>query len=176
MTLMDEGEPVLETKKVTDLLAGVQDPRLASAITRTDGDRAKLESFEESQQYLNTIITNSTIWRTIPPMTDGMKVATVETKGSRKAVNRKRKQDGQKGGSESDDEDSSPSGWKVHAGNIHCLHDQAAFSGTRIGTASSPAPIRSPRSAATVSKRLQGTNSDLERKLAAYTREKCSEE
>ena len=31
--LMDEGEPVPETKKVTDFLAGVQDSRLASAIT-----------------------------------------------------------------------------------------------------------------------------------------------
>ena len=48
--LIDEGEPVPETKKVTDLLAGVQDPRLASAITHIDGDRAKLESFEESQE------------------------------------------------------------------------------------------------------------------------------
>ena len=58
---MDEGEPVPETKKVTDLLTGVQDPRLASAITHIDGDRAKLESFEESQQYLKTVLTNSTI-------------------------------------------------------------------------------------------------------------------
>ena len=36
--LMDEGEPVPETKKVTDSLAGVQDSRLASAITHSDGD------------------------------------------------------------------------------------------------------------------------------------------
>ena len=99
MTLTDEGEPVLETKMVTDLLAGVQDPRLASAITHIDGDRVKLESFEESQQYLKTVITNSTIRRMTLPTTAGMRVATVETKGSRKAANRKRsKQDGRKGG------------------------------------------------------------------------------
>ena len=35
--LMDEGEPVPKTKKVTNLLAGVQDPRLPSAITTLMG-------------------------------------------------------------------------------------------------------------------------------------------
>ena len=49
-------------------------------------------------------------------MTAGMRVATVETKGSKKAANRKRKQDAGKGGSKSDDDDSTPSGLKVHAG------------------------------------------------------------
>ena len=114
--LMDEGEPIPETKKVTDLLTGVQDPRLATAITHIDGDRAKLESFEESQQYLKTVITNSTIQRTTLPMMAGVRVSTVETKGSKKAANRKRKQDARKGGSKSDDDDTTPSGVKVHAG------------------------------------------------------------
>ena len=82
MILMDEGEPVPETKKVTNLLTGVQDPRLASSITHIDGDRAKLESFKESQQYLKTIISNSTIRRMTLPTMAGMRVATVETKGN----------------------------------------------------------------------------------------------
>ena len=89
MILMDEGEPVPETKKVTDFLAGVQDSTLASAITHIDGDRAKLESFEESQQYLKTILTNSTIRRSTLLTTASMRVSTVETKGSKKAANRK---------------------------------------------------------------------------------------
>ena len=84
--LMDEGEPVPETKKVTDLLTGVQDPRLASAITHIDGDRAKLESFEESQQYLKTVLTNSTIRKSSLPTTAGMRVSTVETKGSKNCL------------------------------------------------------------------------------------------
>ena len=45
-----------------------------------------------------------------------MRVATVETKGSKKAANRKRKQEAAKGGSKSDDDDTTPSGVKVHAG------------------------------------------------------------
>ena len=45
-----------------------------------------------------------------------MRVATVGTKGSKKAANRKRKQEAAKGGSKSDDDDSTPSGVKVHAG------------------------------------------------------------
>ena len=49
-------------------------------------------------------------------MTAGMRVSTVETKGSKKAANRKRKQEAGKGGSKSDDDDTTPSGAKIHAG------------------------------------------------------------
>ena len=65
--LMDEGELVLETKKVTNLLACVQDPLLASAITHIEGDREKLQDFEECQQYLKTVIINTNIHRKTLP-------------------------------------------------------------------------------------------------------------
>ena len=65
---------------------------------------------------MKTVITNSTIRRTTLPTTAGMRVATVETKGSKKAANRKRKQEAAKGGSKSDDDDTTPSGAKIHAG------------------------------------------------------------
>ena len=57
-TLMDLNEPVPETKKVTDFLSGITDPRLSNAKDLILGDAAKLQDFEVCQQYLKTLIHN----------------------------------------------------------------------------------------------------------------------
>jgi hypothetical protein len=49
---------VPETKKVTDFLAGIADPRLATAKDLFLGDTAKLGDFEACQQYLKTLVYN----------------------------------------------------------------------------------------------------------------------
>ena len=54
-TLADLEEPIAETKKVSDFLAGITDPRLNTAKDLVMGDRAKLDNFEACQQYLKTI-------------------------------------------------------------------------------------------------------------------------
>ena len=53
---LDEGVP--ETKKVTDFLAGITDPHLATAKDLILGDTAKLGDFEACQQYLKTLVYN----------------------------------------------------------------------------------------------------------------------
>jgi len=59
-TLLDLNEPVLETKKVTDFLAGITDPRLSKAKDLILGDALRLQDFESCQQYLKTLIYNKT--------------------------------------------------------------------------------------------------------------------
>ncbi len=57
-TLEELGEPVPDTKKVTDFLAGITDPRLSNAKDTVLGDVAKLQNFEECQQYFQTLVFN----------------------------------------------------------------------------------------------------------------------
>ncbi len=56
--LEELGEPVPETKKVTDFLAGITDPRLGNAKDTVIGNAAKLQNFEECQQYFQTLVFN----------------------------------------------------------------------------------------------------------------------
>jgi hypothetical protein len=59
-TLLDLNEPVPETKKVADFLAGITDPRLSNAKDLILGDAQRLQDFESCQQYLKTLISNKT--------------------------------------------------------------------------------------------------------------------
>jgi hypothetical protein len=54
-TLADLEEPIPETKKVTDFLAGITEPRLNTSKDLIIGDPAKLNNFETCQQYLKTV-------------------------------------------------------------------------------------------------------------------------
>ncbi len=54
-TLTELNEGVPETKKVTDFLAGITDPRLATAKDLILGDTAKLGDFEACQQFLKNV-------------------------------------------------------------------------------------------------------------------------
>ena len=57
--LADCNESVSDTKKVSDFLEGITDPTLASDLGNVYGDRNKLTSFQECQQYLSTLITST---------------------------------------------------------------------------------------------------------------------
>jgi hypothetical protein len=59
-TLSELDEPVPETKKVTDFLAGITDSRLGNAKDLILGDPNKLQNFEACQQYLKTLVYNKT--------------------------------------------------------------------------------------------------------------------
>jgi hypothetical protein len=50
------GEPVSESKKVTDFLAGTTAPSLSTAKENVIGDVAKLENFDACQQYMKQIL------------------------------------------------------------------------------------------------------------------------
>jgi hypothetical protein len=54
--LIDLDEMISETKKVTDFLAGIQDPSLEVGMTVILSDPAMLEDFGACQQYLSTIL------------------------------------------------------------------------------------------------------------------------
>jgi hypothetical protein len=56
--LLDLGEPVAESKKVTDFLKGIRDPNLVTAKSIILGDPSKLDDFEECQQYISTIVSS----------------------------------------------------------------------------------------------------------------------
>ena len=56
--LLDLNEPVPETKKVTDFMAGITDPRLANAKDIILGTPQYLQNFEACQQYLATLVSN----------------------------------------------------------------------------------------------------------------------
>ena len=57
--LLDLEEPVSESKKVTDFLKGIRDSSLNTGKSIVLGDPAKLGDFEECQQYLSTIVLNT---------------------------------------------------------------------------------------------------------------------
>jgi hypothetical protein len=59
-------EPVAETKKVTDFLAGICDPKLETAIQSCMGDELKLTNFEMCQQCFKTIVENTKMRTKLP--------------------------------------------------------------------------------------------------------------
>ena len=61
-------EPVAETKKVTDFIAGICDPKLETAIQSCMGDELKLTNFEMCQQCYKTIVENTRCVRSRPLM------------------------------------------------------------------------------------------------------------
>lgn len=59
--LLDCGEPVPETKKVTDFISRITDPTLQAAISNVWGDQTKLSSFTECHQYLAKVAAGAKI-------------------------------------------------------------------------------------------------------------------
>jgi hypothetical protein len=59
--LKDCKEPVPETKKVTDFIAGISDPTLSAGLANVYGDVAKLADFTLCQQYLQTIVSSTSV-------------------------------------------------------------------------------------------------------------------
>jgi hypothetical protein len=59
-TLSELDEPVPETKKVTDFLAGITDSCLGNAKDIILGDPNRLQNFEACQQYFKTLVYNKT--------------------------------------------------------------------------------------------------------------------
>jgi len=59
--LLDLEEPVPETKKVKDFLKGIQAPELSVGKSIVLGDLKRLSDFEECQQFLGTLIQNTTV-------------------------------------------------------------------------------------------------------------------
>mgnify|MGYP001328444443 FL=1 len=57
--LADLDEPVPESKKVSDFLAGISDPILKTGKDVVLGDPVKLADFTECQQYLSTLAVNT---------------------------------------------------------------------------------------------------------------------
>jgi hypothetical protein len=107
--LLELDEPVPETKKVRDFMDGIRDPKLENALSHILGDRMKLESFEECQQYLKTVVENAKS----RPMTADRHVATVQRGKDRQKAKHKAKR---KAGAAVGAEDSAPSGIGIHAG------------------------------------------------------------
>ncbi|KAI2494620.1 hypothetical protein MHU86_19898 [Fragilaria crotonensis] len=99
-------EPVAETKKVTDFLAGIRDPKLETAIQTCMGDEQKLTNFELCQQYFKTIVEN-TKTRTKSP-SDIREIAKVGIVKDKKKAKQKK--------SKSNNDDKSPSGIAIHSG------------------------------------------------------------
>jgi predicted RNA-binding protein YlxR (DUF448 family) len=54
----DPTEAVPESKKVTDFLKGITDPKLESAVSVVLGDTKLLNDFQGCQQYLSTTVEN----------------------------------------------------------------------------------------------------------------------
>ena len=101
-------EPVAETKKVTDFLAGIRDPKLETAIQGCMGDELKLTNFEVCQQYFKTIVEN-TKTRTKSP-SDVREISKVGVEKDKKKAKHKKDK------SKSNDDDKTPSGIAIHSG------------------------------------------------------------
>ncbi len=100
-------EPVAETKKVTNFLAGICDLKLETAIQTCMGDEQKLTSFELCQQYFKTIVENTKTRMKSP--SDIREIDKVGiTKDKKKAKQKK---------SKTSDDDRSPSGIAIHSGH-----------------------------------------------------------
>ena len=54
----EPSEAVHESKKVTDFLKGITDPKLESAVSVALGDTEMLNNFQMFQQYLSTTVEN----------------------------------------------------------------------------------------------------------------------
>ena len=99
-------EPVAETKKVTDFLAGIRDPKLETAIQSCMGDELKLTNFELCQQYFKTIVENTKMRAKSP--SDIREVSKVGILKDKKKAKHKK--------SKSGDDDRTPSGIPIHSG------------------------------------------------------------
>jgi hypothetical protein len=100
-------EPVAETKKVTDFLTGIRDPKLETAIQNCMGDELKLTNFELCQQYFKTIVENSKTRSKSP--SDVREISKVGIGHDKK--NAKHKKQKKSGG-----DDKTPSGMAIHSG------------------------------------------------------------
>ncbi len=107
--LLDLQEPVAESKKVVDFLAGITDPKLETAKAVIDGDTTKLTNFEECQQYIKTASMNAAVRATTGP--ENRIVA-----GLGQDNKQKRKKKAAAALKSGDDDDHTPSGVKIHAG------------------------------------------------------------
>ena len=94
-----------ETKKVTDLLAGICDPKLETAIQSCMGDKLKLTNFELCQQYFKTIVENTKMRMELP--SDVREISKV---GIVKDLKKAKHKEGKSG-----DDDKSPSGVPIHS-------------------------------------------------------------
>ena len=56
--LADLQEPMSETKKVSDFMKGIKNPKLSVGKTVVDGDNHKITDFEACQQYFATLVVN----------------------------------------------------------------------------------------------------------------------
>jgi hypothetical protein len=99
-------EPVAETKKVADFLAGIRDPKLETAIQTCMGDEQKLTNFELCQQYFKTIVKNTKTRTKLP--SDIRKIAKVEIAKDKKRAKQKK--------SKTSDDERLPSGITIHSG------------------------------------------------------------
>jgi hypothetical protein len=99
-------DPVAETKKVTDFLAGIRDPKLETVIQGCMGDELKLTNFELCQQYFNTIVKNTKMLTKLP--SDVHEISKVGIVKDRKKATQKK--------SKSGDDDRTPSGIPIHSG------------------------------------------------------------
>ena len=102
-------EPVTETKKATDFLAGIRDPNLDTAIQSCMGDELKLTNFELCQQYFKTIVEN-TKTRTKSP-SEVREICKVEIGKDKKGAKYSKKL--KKSGG---DNEKTPSGIAIHSG------------------------------------------------------------
>lgn len=99
-------EPVAETKKVTDFLAGIRDAKLETAIQTCMGDEQKLTNFELCQQYFKTIVEN-TKTRT-KSSSDVREISKVGIEKDKKNAKHKK--------GKSSDDNKLPSGIAIHSG------------------------------------------------------------
>jgi len=74
------GEPVSESKKVTDFIAGISDTTLSSGIAHVWGDQNLLTSFKECQLYLSKVAAASKIHKRMQNMQRGVAALGSETK------------------------------------------------------------------------------------------------
>ncbi len=87
-TLAELDEAVPETKKVADFLAGISDPRLATAKDLTLGDTAKLGDFEACQQYLKALVYNTATQDTHERNVSGLQSGNPKGNGKRNGKKR----------------------------------------------------------------------------------------
>ena len=111
-TLLELDEPVPESKKVRDFMDGIHDSKLETDLTNVLGDRTKLESSEECQQYLKTILMNAKM----RPSTADCQVAVAQVQRQKDRQNAKHKAKKKKAAAAGAADDGKPSGLSIHAG------------------------------------------------------------
>ena len=96
--LEDCGEPLPETKKVSDFIAGIHDPSLEAGITCVLSDEKYSGNFEATQQFMGTLVANQAVHRQgkrgavddrkVAATASEGKTAKSKTKGKKKLENR----------------------------------------------------------------------------------------